>query len=344
MLNYTLVDKNFVIPELIVKNEYFEILIELYKRTYERSKIYCSNVYVVKYTGIKYECQIECVDNIFYETDLCGTKKKIDIDLSYIIVDHQNKKLFKKEENSVLKTSEENNKKKEMEIIINQKDVKNVILEKSDEKNEEIKLEIVETNIKNSEEERKKKDEKEKKREEILKMCEQVMDLYHLELNKIKKIELNLKSLNSKLERLKNKKREKIFSEISRTKNEYETWKKLKYTRPKENRELIKKDETELEERSELQIPILFEAKYNYIDNLMNNPNIKSIYKELNKYNLEEIFINEEINIDERIIKFVEKYTKISKKELHYGFDHDWDYLESELGPEGKLVEGHFPN
>jgi tRNA nucleotidyltransferase/poly(A) polymerase len=169
-------------------------------------------------------------------------------------------------------------------------------------------------------------------------MCEQVMDLYNLELNKIKKIELNIKSLNSKLERLKNKKREKIFSNISRTKNEYETWKKLKYNIPKNNPEYIKKNEEELEIRDNIQIPILFEAKYKYIENLINNPHIKQIYHELNNFNLEEIFINEEIIIDEKIIKFSEKYTDISKSELHYGFDHDWDYLESELGPDGKII------
>jgi hypothetical protein len=80
-----------------------------------------------------------------------------------------------------------------------------------------------------SEEDKKKKEEKEKKKENLLKLCEQVMDLYNLELSNIKKTENKIKTLNSKLEKLANKKRDKILKDISKTKGDFDTWKKLKY-------------------------------------------------------------------------------------------------------------------
>jgi len=162
------------------------------------------------------------------------------------------------------------------------------------------------------------------------------MDLYNLELNNIKKIEFKIKSLDSKLEKLEKKKREKIISDISRTKGDYETWKKIKYIINKDSLEDIFKSEEELKLREEPVIPILFTAKYNYIENAVKNEKIKNIFEVLNKINIDELYISETINLEKELIDFCNKYYELSKKELHYNFDHDWDYLDLEMNANSK--------
>ena len=44
----------------------------------------------------------------------------------------------------------------------------------------------------------------------------------------------------------------------------------------------------------------------------------------------------DEIELDDNVIKFCSKYYEISKKDLHYNFDHDWDYLDSEMNADSK--------
>lgn len=307
-MHYTLVDKNLLIPEISLSTEYFDILTQLYKKTYLRNKEYCENVYIVKYDGVKYENIISCDGNNFFELNN-GNKKNLNLDFSYIFLSQNPISHLNTNKQMTITFKEENSK-----VLPVKKDI----------------------NLKEEVEDDKQNEEKEKKKQELIKNCEQVMDLYNLELNNIKKIEFKIKSLDSKLEKLGKKKREKLISDISRTKGDYETWKKIKYVIKKDSSEDISKSEEELKLREEPIIPILFTAKYNYIENAIKNEKIKNIFEVLNKINIDELYISETINLEKELIDFCNKYYELSKKDLHYNFDHDWDYLDSEMNANSK--------
>lgn len=165
-------------------------------------------------------------------------------------------------------------------------------------------------------------------REEILKMIEEVNDLYLKELFKIKKLESNLKIFDSKLKKLQKIKRDETINEIIRTQSEYRTWKKIKYGLKDDDEDILKPVE-ELEESTDV-VPILFLSKFNYIEKIQNNEAIKKLFIAINDLDLNELYSSNELP-DETIIQFCNKYMKLSK-ELHYHFDdHEWSYLENEM-------------
>lgn len=355
---YTIVDRNLLIPKIETKDEFFDGLEELHKKTYLRSKEYNKNVYMVQYSGVRFEGIIKSDGEKIYEVDSDDNIiRYIEVDYSYLYIkktSHNNLSGSSNQINPdsksitnlttdlsiVCKKNEDNNKCSiiknvkidcenldNMDININSNKASSVLIDDSDK-----------LLIKNDSENKISK-EKEDKKNELLKMCEQVMDMYNLELNKIKKTELNLLSIDNKIKKLLNKKREKIFENITRTKDEYETWKKIKYDIPKDNQSMVILPESELELRENPVIPILFVAKYNYIEKILENEQIKEIFTTLNKINLAELYVKDEIDLDPKIIKFVEKYTDISKKDLHYKFEHDWDYLDNEFE---QVENNHF--
>jgi hypothetical protein len=143
----------------------------------------------------------------------------------------------------------------------------------------------------------------------------------------MKKLQLNIKSLNNKIEKFKKLQNDKIFENISKVKSDYRTWKKLKYVI--NNNDDLLKDVSELEKTEIKKIPILFLAKFNYIENIQEDIEISNLLIKINNLDLEEIFMNNNLNNMDNIIKFSEKYNKKSKI-LHYKFDNDWDYLEEQ--------------
>lgn len=172
--------------------------------------------------------------------------------------------------------------------------------------------------------------EKEKKINQIIKMIEDVNDLYQKELSNIKKLELNLKTYDTKLKKLEKTKKDNIINDIIRTQSEYRTWKKIKYGLKDDSDESdILKPIEELELTDSI-VPILFLSKYNYIDKIQNNESIRKILDEINKLNLNDLYTDDSLP-NENIIQFCNKYMKLSK-ELHYHFnDHEWNYLENEM-------------
>ncbi len=358
---YTIVDRNLLIPEIVIKQEFFEGLEELYKKTYSRTKDYNKNIYMIKYSGVRFDGIIKSDGEKIYEVDSDDRMiRNIDIDYSYLytktlginISQQMNTEIKKEKTENNFENKSDNKSNENLVVKINSvpeddkksntsSTIKNVKIEsenlddmdiniKSNKKSNIVIDDSDKILLKNDVDEKKLK-EKEDKKNELLKMCEQVMDMYNLELNKIKKTELNLLSIDNKIKKLINKKREKIFENITRTKDEYETWKKIKYNIPKENQSMVNLPESELELRENPVIPILFAAKYNYIEKILVNEQVKEIFTVLNNINLADLYVKDEIVLDPKIIKFVEKYTEISKKDLHYKFDHDWDYLDNEF-------------
>ena len=177
------------------------------------------------------------------------------------------------------------------------------------------------------------KNEIKNKKEEILKMIEEVNDLYQKELSNIKRLELNLKTFENKIKKLEKVKKDNIINEIIRTQSEYRTWKKIKYGIKEDSEDFeeseILKPINELEETNTI-VPILFLSKYNYIDKIQNNEYIKILLDRINCLKLNDLYADNKLP-DDDIIMFCNKYIKLSN-ELHYKFDdHEWNYLENEM-------------
>jgi hypothetical protein len=192
----------------------------------------------------------------------------------------------------------------------------------------EPKIETTNNEVINIDEDNKKK-EINNKRDEIIKMIEEVNELYQKELHKIRKYQLNLKTYDTKLEKLEKTKKDNIINDIIRTQSEYRTWKKIKYGLKEIDDIDILKPTSELKETNEL-VPILFLSKYNYIEKIQNNDSICKLLDEINQLNLNDLYADNLLP-NNNIVQFCNKYMNLSK-ELHYHFDdHEWSYLENEL-------------
>jgi hypothetical protein len=150
--------------------------------------------------------------------------------------------------------------------------------------------------------------------------------MYQKEISNIKKLELNLKTFETKLNKLNKKKREEIVNNIIKTHSEYQTWKKIKFIIDDINDVLKPIGQLELSNKV---APILFLSKYEYINKIQENEGISNLLEEINMIDLNKLY-SDDILPDNKIIQFCEKYIKLSK-ELHYHFDHEWDYMENEL-------------
>lgn len=168
--------------------------------------------------------------------------------------------------------------------------------------------------------------EKNEKKKQLILLIEQVNDLYQKELSNIKKLEMNLKVFDTKLTKLNKKKREDMINDLIKTQSEYQTWKKLKYKISDESDILKPIGELELSEKT---VPILFLSKFDYINKIQENDGISNLFEEINLIDLNKLY-SDNIFPNDKIIQFCKKYVKLSK-ELHYHFDHDWDYLENEM-------------
>ena len=163
----------------------------------------------------------------------------------------------------------------------------------------------------------------------IIQMIEEVNELYQKELSNMKRLEMNIKSYDLKLNKLEKKKRDDIINDIIRTQSEYRTWKKIKYGIKEDIDEMnVMKPVEELEESND-KVPILFQSKYDYLEKIQTNETIKKLLYDINQIDLNQLFSNDNLP-DDKIVQFCNKYMKLSK-ELHYTFDHEWDYLENEM-------------
>ena len=362
---YILSDKNF----LISKNLYFydidSALLKLQELTFNRINNYNRNIYVIEIEDIENSNLYDLIyanNLIIYYSDGNNIYKQ-DIHNNSIITIHTNKftdlmgiKYLIPYTNEILNNSNPNdnlvNKEKttveEMDIIIKNKENDNIIINSYDTSlnpNKKVTFNdnsintssltpiqntksTIEVNSKESKESTDtEKKEKREKEEELLKMCEDVMELYHKELSKVKKLEINLKSYDNKLNKLEKQKKEKIINNIIKTHSEYQTWKKLKYVIDDEN-DIFKSCE-DLNLSNNDNIPIMFLSKFDYIDKINANDGIKNIFSKINLIDLNKLYTENTLPENE-IIQFCDKYVKLSK-ELHYKFDHEWDYLDSEM-------------
>lgn len=352
---FILVNKNYLVPTILNYEFKTQALDELLNITISRTREYCMNVYVVNeddeiyyFECNKIFCQKNSTLSVMYEhvptkwmgnTYLSHYKEQNEIKqletLNLTLNSTQNDELkglkFTDDETKQMNISIDLKK----ECASNNTDKKKVLFlnDKLSEKVNELNLaqkilptqEVLSTQEVSSTQVNA-DSEFDEKRNKLISLIEEVNDLYQKELVNVRRLELNLKSFDNKLNKLEKKKKEEIFDNVIKTQTEYRTWKKIKYMI--EDDIDILKPESELKETNK-EAPILFLSKFKYIDKILENNAIKQIFNELNSIDLNEIY-SQNILPNENIIQFCNKYAKLSK-ELHYKFDHDWDHLEEEM-------------
>jgi hypothetical protein len=336
---FSLINTNFLIPKIKNFNSFEESMEKLQCETISRTYDWNKKIYVVK----KNEQNI-----LFYSDGMCIFKKNL--------INNENTQIYTYRKNTYmnndywilyddLNKQSDNKNVCDMNLVINEKKKHNVRFEDNDknslivgkiqnkddlEQKEIIKQnEIVKQNEITKQNEIIKQNEI-TKRDEIIKMIEEVNELYQRELSNMKKLELNLKTFDTKLKKLEKTKKDTIINEIIRTQSEYRTWKKIKYGLKDDRDDIdVLKPIEELKESQSI-VPILFLSKYNYIEKIQNNESIRKILDEINNLDLNNLYSDNALPRDE-IVMFCKKYMKLSK-ELHYRFDdHEWNYLESEM-------------
>jgi hypothetical protein len=337
---YTFVNKNYIIPIVFEYEDKTDAIDRIYHETICRSNEYNSNVYIV--------CQTENFVEFYYSDGINLYKSDNSENNQYLIEKFNNIKymgcnyLFN---DYSLKSNGNNSQLENMNLVIGDQLNNNISLNSDlNTTNKKVFFQpldkIISENIINKEENNKVQkiekiekieisettNEYDKKKGELFKLIEQVNEMYQKEIFKIKKLELDLKTFDDKLKKLNKKKKEKIINNIIKTQSEYQTWKKIKYIVNDEIDVFKPIGELELSNKS---TPILFLSKYDYINKIEENESIAKIFEEINLINLNELY-SSAILPDEKIIKFCEKYVKLSK-ELHYHFENEWNYLENEM-------------
>ena len=167
-MNYTYVNKNYLIPEIINYLNIEKAINKLYNVTFNMNNDYCKNVYIVENNNNI----IYTNNNIIYQINANNeitmlNKKYVDINTLNYINSNPN----------LLNIPNKSETVSEMELVINSKK-SNIIIDKNNETKIETKIEkkvILKKEL--TEEELK-----------VLKICEEVMALYESEVLKIKNI------------------------------------------------------------------------------------------------------------------------------------------------------------
>lgn len=331
---YLLINTNFIIPKIVSFNTFEDSMKGLQEETIERTLEYNKKIYVIDEN--EQNTIYTSDDKYIYSSNFNYKNKKIIYTNEKI--HYQDNGYWKKFNilnlNDNIKDNDEKNN-NNMKLVIKEKKIENVKLDyENNEKNNNISKNENENKNKNDNEDKKVNKitynkENEEKINEMIKMIEEVNELYQKELLKIKKLELNLRTYESKLNKLEKKKKDIIINEIIRTQTDYRTWKKIKYGLKDYDNEIeVLKPIEELEE-SNVTVPILFLSKYNYIEKIQNNESIIKLFDKINHLDLNASDVYENLSND--VVQFSNKYMKLSK-ELHYEFDdHEWSYLVNEM-------------
>lgn len=295
---FTLVNKNFLIP-LIERDTNFNLLLQkLYEFSYNKDKIYCLNIYIVSEQEIYF-----CNDNQIY-----SSKNNIITKVDYNLPSFKSLEditFFCNNQNLEIKTNVSN-----MNFTIKEKENKNIILVDDKTNNN-----ICTNNIINEDHIKKENKPKIKSKEEleIIKLIEETMEIYQNEVRKIKEIERQIKIIDDNTNSLIKKKKEKSLTNFSKLKNDYYT-----YSLIKRKKEL----------KPETNIPNLFELKYEFFNELIQNEETKILLDKINIINLDEV-LNQKYEIDNDLLLLSNRYGDDSKK-LNVKFEHSWEDLEIE--------------
>lgn len=304
-MSFTFVNKNFLIPQIEVYQDFNTPVQKLLDVTYNANKMYCSNSYVVSA-----ECIYFTDGNDLYVMSSSNLVEKIDIKIPNRSHLKTLNSFLNLEKNDSSTNGTVHNFTDEMNIEFKVNNSKNKITVKNDS--------LKNLNNENMEKSRKtevKPEPKPKSKEELelLKLCEETMEIYQNEVRKMKEIELKIKLLENSNNTLLKKQKEKLLGNFSKFKNDYDTFK------------MINK---KLEKKPEMDIPSLFALKYSYFKQLLNVVDNLKFFNFVDELNLDEV-LNTNCDFDEGLKFFINDYGEYSKK-LNVKFDHSWEDLELE--------------
>ena len=308
-MNFTLVNKNLLIPQVEIYSDFNSSIQKMLNMAYDMNKLYCSNLYVVSDDHIYFSN-----NNYLYSVSETNIIKKIDINIP--------NKSFLKSINSFLNLNNINHTVDEGEPEINIKfnisEHKNIIIQDMPTDNKKDSEQEIKKNTgtkdKSVSVEKKEIIPKTQEELEIIKLCEETMEIYQNEVRKIKEIEQKIKVLDNNKKSLLKKRKEKVFTNFSKLKNDYDTFKKIK---------------TKIEKKPDIDVPLLFALKYNYFEKIIKeHPHDVQILEQLEVMNLDEVLYKDcELDIDLTIL--ANKYGEESQK-LNVIFEHSWEDLEYE--------------
>lgn len=290
----TLVNKNDLIP-FIEENKNLDILFrKMSDMTYNMDNLFCANIYIVDKDGIYF-----CKGNKLYYSDKSSIieitsyvsfKENFDKIKSFLfdkITDCKDLNLSKEETN--------------MKLNIVEKKQKNILINENKNNTDKLLIKPLETIQKSKEE------------LEIIQMIEETMEIYQKEVFKIKEIEKQLKILDDNKKSILKRNKEKLLTNFSKLKNDYDVYRKI---------------QQKLSIKPDFDIPSLFILKYNYFNQLLENEQTKLLLGKLDNMDLDEI-LNTCPELNEEIVNISNKYSDDSKK-LNVKFDHSWEDLELE--------------
>jgi hypothetical protein len=292
----TLVNKNLLIPEIETSDNLNNLIQKMSDITYNMNNTFCLNVYIVSEQGIYFN-----KNNKLYNSN------------ELLIREIQNNNSLKENFNKI-KSFMENELNKDELVFVNKEKI-------NDETVIKMKLDINEkkTNNITIKEEPKKLPIKSKEEIELIKLIEETMELYQKEVQQRREIEKQIKILDDNTKSINKKNREKFLTNLSKLKNDYDTYTKI-----------IKKQSI----KPEFQIPELFLLKNNYFNNLLKNEKNKTILEQISELDLDQI-LNQEYELNDDINNLITDYGSESKK-LNVKFDHSWEDLELETEPTEK--------
>jgi hypothetical protein len=287
-MQYIYVNKNYLVPEIKTFPTLNSAITKLLNVCEQMNKKYCSNVYVLSDDKLYFS---NGYDVYFVSDDQNITKVNFPVVKSNRL--ETMNKFFSGTKTDEFATFAE------MEININIPNDNLIIVDK------EINTQ------KNAQVLPKEKKEKTKEELEILALCEETFEIYNQELKKMKELEKKIKIIDDNQKSLLKKRSEKIFTNLSKLSNDYNTYK------------LIQKKITK---KPDAQIPSLFVLKYQYFKNKVIDQDSLDLLEKIHTFNLDEI-LNKDEELDTQIVNFVNQYG-LDSKNLNVKFDHSWEELE----------------
>ena len=245
-MKYTLVNKNKLIPSIIIFTSEKSAIRELIEITnnYNNQTLF-KNVYIY---ASDYNEEIEYI--IFNQNNNIVKKKLSNNDdyLTFFNIDN----LYN--ETRLIINSKNNNK----SIVINENN------QKDDKHNQTYEDD---------------KDNINTEKDKIKKSCEEIFAIYNAELSKIKKIENNIKNLEKKEDKLNNKIINQNIDSVNKLYLDYKTFLKIK------DKIIEKNKEKNNNNSDKFSIPELFIKKYMYFNELLLNSDYNVVFDKLKNLN-----------------------------------------------------------
>ena len=296
MNNYTLIDKNYFIP-FVMENQTLDNCINTLKtRTLNVNKDYFKNIYVLCMT--KNNCEYVIFSDVkynLYKLTNYGITPFTNEENQYF--DYNNIKLIDEFLNSNY-----NNDTMTIDIDPNF-DIKSDVGQSKDEESEEVNNKIkriVEMNMITNDDDND---------VDVMDECEKYMELYNKKKTEKKNVEMNLKQVEKKKEKLLEEKKRILQDKIIKLRGTYNVYKNIRNAMGDE--EII---------------PPMFDREYNYFKSL-NDIELKMIDGITDDY----IMYSEKY--DDNILELADKYNNYYKDNIKMvkRFDHEWNELENEV-------------